>query len=142
MLPPKLVDLYEHFNRGNNRYLDWQQLESLLLSLCGSFNRTFLLIDALDESTVATERRMFLSTINALQKASVKAFITSRPNLDDINTELDQVPQVKIVASESDIRRYLTEKVKENSVFMKRISSASGLEEKIIDTIASRASGM
>jgi hypothetical protein len=84
----------------------------------------------------------FFSTINAFQKASVKTFITSRPNLDDINTQLEQVPQMEIVASESDIRRYLKEKVSANSVFMKRIASTARLEEKIIETITSRSSGM
>ena len=91
-----------------------------------------MLIDALDECTITTERSLFFSTINAFQKASVKTFITSRPNLDDINTQLEQVPLVEIVASESDIRRYLKEKVSANSVFMKRIASTAGLEEKIM----------
>jgi len=141
MLPEKLVGLYEQLDRGDKR-LDLQQLESLLLSLCGSFNGIFIVIDALDEVNIAQERGLFLSTILALQDASVKTFITSRPNLEDIKTQLDQVSQVEIVATASDIRRYLEERVKTNPVFMKRITSSLGLEEKIVNTIVSRASGM
>jgi hypothetical protein len=139
MLPPELVDLYERLNGGDKRP-DLDQLQKLLLSLCG--NRTFILVDALDECNITTERGLFLSTIQALQDASIKTFITSRPNLEDIKTQLDQVPQVEIVAIESDIKRYLKEKVNTNTVFRNRIASSPGLEGKIMDTIASRASGM
>ena len=126
--------------KGDKR-LDLQQLESLLLSLC-DFNQTFIRIDALDECNVTTERGMFLSAMQVLQDASVKTFITSRPNLEDIKTQLDEVPQVEIVATESDIRRYLEEKVKTKPAFIKRVTSSPGLEKKILNTIASRASGM
>jgi hypothetical protein len=61
MLLPKLVDLYEHLDKAN-KHPDQQQPESLLLLLCGSFNRTFVLIDALDECTIAAESSLFLST--------------------------------------------------------------------------------
>jgi hypothetical protein len=80
--------------------------------------------------------------IQALLDTSVKIFITSRPNLEDIKIQFDHVPQVEIVATEGDIRRYLTGKVRANHVFFKRISSTPGLEDKILDTIAYRASGM
>jgi hypothetical protein len=141
MLPEKLVGLDEQLGRGDKR-LNLQQLQSLLLSLCGSFNRIFILIGALDECNITKERALFLSMIQPLQDASVKTFITSRPNLENIKTQLDQFPQVEIVATESDIRRYLEERVKTNPVFMKRITSSLGLEEKFVNTIASRASGM
>lgn len=78
--------------------------------------------------------------LQALHEAFVKTFITSRPNLTDIKTQLYQVPQVEIVATESDIKRYVKEKTEANYVFMKRITPV--LEEQIISTIAGRATGM
>ncbi len=140
-LPQRLVDLYERLGRGDN-HLDRQQLESLFLSLCSDFNRTFVLIDALDECNIATERSSLLSIIQALQDASVKSLITSRPNLEDINMQFDQALRVEIVAKESDVKAYLMGKVMANPVFAKRISSAPGLEKNIVETITSRASGM
>jgi hypothetical protein len=99
-----------------------------------------VLVDALDECNATNERRLFLSVLKALHEASVKIFITSRPSPEDIKTQLYEVPQVEIVATESDIKRYIKEKTEANHVFMKRITPV--LEEQIIDTIASRASGM
>ena len=138
-LPRQLVDLYEQCNMQDKRP-DLRQLTSLLLSLCTTFTQTFVLVDALDECNATNERRLFLSVLKALHEASVKTFITSRPSPEDIKTQLYEVPQVEIVATESDIKRYVKEKTEANHVFMKRITPV--LEEQIIDTIASRASGM
>jgi hypothetical protein len=138
-LPRQLVDLYEQSNMQDKRP-DLRQLTSLLLSLCTTFTQTFVLVDALDECNATNERRLFLSVLKALHEASVKIFITSRPSPEDIKTQLYEVPQVEIVATESDIKRYIKEKTEANHVFMKRITPV--LEEQIIDTIASRASGM
>jgi len=133
------VNLYEELDNGNRRP-DLEQLESLLLSLCGSFTRTFVFIDALDECNIMEERGLFLSTLQSLQKASVKIFVTSRPNHEDIRAQFDQVPQVEIVATGNDVKRYVKQKMISNPVFMKRITPE--LEKKIIDTITARASGM
>jgi hypothetical protein len=133
------VDVYEQLNIQNKR-LDLRQLESLLLSLCSNFIQTFILVDALDECDAISARRLFLSALQALRKASIKTFVTSRPNPEDIKIQLYQVPQVEIVATESDIKRYIKEKTEANHVFMKRITPV--LEEQIINTIAGRASGM
>jgi hypothetical protein len=138
-LPQKLVDLYEELDNGNKQP-NLQQLESLLLSLCGSFTRTFVFVDALDECNVFQERRQFLSTLQSLQKASVRTFVTSRPNHEDIKTQFNQVPQVEIEATENDIKRYVKQRMTSNPIFMKRITPE--LEKEIIDIIASRASGM
>jgi hypothetical protein len=99
-----------------------------------------VLVDALDECNAIDLRRPFLLVLQALHDASVNTFITSWLNLEDIKTQLCQVPQVEIVATESDIKRYVKEKTEANHVFMKRITPV--LEEQIIDTIAGRASGM
>jgi hypothetical protein len=138
-LPRQLVELYEQLKIQDKRP-DLRQLESLLLSLCSTFTQTFVLVDALDECDTINTRRLFLLVLQALHEASVKTFITSRPSPEDIKTQLCGVPQVEIVAAESDIKRYVKEKTEANYVFMKRITPV--LEEQIIDTIAGRASGM
>lgn len=138
-LPQNLVDLYEQLGNGNVQP-NLQQLQSLLLSLCGSFTRTFVLVDALDECNIIEERRLFLSTLQSLQEASVKTFVTSRPNHEDIRAQFSQVPQVEIAATENDIKRYVKQKMISNPVFMKRITPE--LKKEITDTITARASGM
>ncbi len=135
-----MVDVYKE-HKGD-KLLDLRQLQSLLLSLCGSFRRTFVLIDALDDCIVTEERSLLLSTIQALQNAPINTFITSRPNLKDIKPQLNQVPQSEVIAAESDIKTYLRGRIESNPIFLKRIARDPGLEDKIVNTIASRASGM
>jgi hypothetical protein len=140
-LPQGLAHLHEQLVR-EDRYLCWEELERLLLSLCDTFDHNFILIDALDEATIFQERERLLSAVRVLQNASVKIFITSQPNLEDIKTQFSEVPQIEIVATEEDIRAYRKEKVTGNSLFMHLIYSFPELEKKIVDTIISRASGM
>jgi hypothetical protein len=140
-LPQEVKDLYQKYGKDNT-CLGIQQLHSLLLSLSRSHTRAFVLIDALDECSVSEERALVLEIIKALGGTSVKTLVTSRPNLEDIKISLCQAPQVRIVAKETDIRKYLHEKIHANAAFMKRIQPVSGLEDRIVNTVASRASGM
>lgn len=139
-LPQGLADMYTQLDSGC-KLPSLQQLESLLLLLCGTFSRTYILIDALDEVNILEERRTLLSTIQVLQNASAQVFVTSRPNFEDIKMQFSEAPQVEIVATEEDISTYLKEKIS-NSLFMTRISPFPGLEGEIVETITSRASGM
>ena len=115
-------------------------MTSLLLALCRITPRTFIIIDALDECTVVEERTRFLSVLSSLGEASIKTFVTSRPNLGDINALFRQVPQVKIVATENDIRKYVKDKTEANAAFIRRITPK--IKEQIINIIAGRARGM
>ncbi|KAI9878652.1 MAG: hypothetical protein M1830_000323 [Pleopsidium flavum] len=134
----QVFNLHKHVENGQIPSL--RQLETLLLSLCGNFARTFVIVDALDECTVLEERERFLSVLQSLEKASIKTLITSRPNLGDIKAQLRHAPQVEIIAKESDIRTYVKEKTESNRVFMKRLTPI--LEAQIIDAITDRARGM
>jgi hypothetical protein len=140
-LPQEVENLCQKYGE-DNACLGFQQLRSLLLSLGRSHARAFILIDALDECRVSEERALVLETIKSLGSASAKTLVTSRPNLEDIKISLCQAPQVKILAKETDIRKYLHEKIHANAAFAKRIQPASGLEDRIVNTVASRASGM
>jgi hypothetical protein len=140
-LHPGLTHLHEQVVR-EDRHISWEELERLLLSLCDTFDHNFILIDALDEVDIFQERERLLSALRVLQNASVKIFITSRPNLEDVKTQFSEVPQVEIMATEEDIRTYVKQQITGNSPFMTRISSFPGLEGAIVETITSRASGM
>lgn len=113
--------LYKQAKNGTER-LELRQLTSLLLALCHITSRTFIIIDTLDKCTSVKERTCFLLVLWSLEEASIKTFVTSRPNLRDINALFSQVPQVKIVATEIDIRKYVKDNTESNATFMRRIT--------------------
>jgi hypothetical protein len=129
--------MYEDLGTVQQRS-DAQQSESLIKSLCANFDRVFLVVDALDECTDRFERRLLITTLDALQSDKIKIMVTSRPNLEDIQHQLQDRPRIDIAASDADVREYLVYKLR--SGLRRRLTSE--LEERVTQEIVSRAAGM
>jgi hypothetical protein len=134
---PELWDMYEDLGTVQRRP-DVQQLESLLGSLCASFDRVFLIVDALDECTDRFERRLLLTALDALQSDKVRIMVTSRPNLEDIQEHLRNRSCIEIAASDADVQKFLISKLR--SVLGRSLTPE--LEEQVAQEIGTRAAGM
>jgi hypothetical protein len=110
-----------------------------LLSLCGKFRRTYVLVDALDECSVKV-RTSFIPILKGLEEASVRLFVTSRPNPEDIKVHFQEAPRIDIRATDKDIRLYEQERMNANETFRERIPEVHFGE--IVEAITKRASGM
>lgn len=137
----ELEELYDSLKKDGRRP-NLRQLTSLLRAHCNEFKHIFLIVDALDECEVVKERHTLVSTLLSLQSHSAKILVSSRPNLEDLRKQLIHVPQISIVATESDIRTYVQQKLEENQVFKSRISKTPHIENLIVDVITESASGM
>lgn len=142
---PNLVRVLDklHSSHGyGSSHLKFQELRTLLSTVCGENPQMFVVIDALDECAIAKERALVLSIMKELCGPSVRVLFTGRPNYDDINTYLADHSQIDIIASSSDIRTYLSARMTDNVTFLKRIASAGDLQAQIVTAIENRASGM
>ena len=119
---------------------DLEELKWLLVTLCNERERTYIVVDALDECDAIHDRRLFLPLLQSLPYGSTRLFVTSRPNHEDIYHVFAMAPQITIAAPESEIKRFVTEKMEERKEFMERVTPE--LETQIISTICARASGM
>lgn len=107
VLPVSLDELCTKF-RDRNRKPQIQDLEFALLHVCQDFDQVFIAIDALDECDEAMRRSSFLLFLAKLQqKPRIRLFITSRPHLEGMRKALDPALQVKVQASDADLRKYL-----------------------------------
>jgi hypothetical protein len=138
-LPRPLELLYETLEMGERRP-DLKHLRSLLISLADSFDRTFVVVDGLDECCLIHERALFMESLRVLAKKSVRVLVTSRPNLEDINLQYESVLQVAITAIDSDIEKYVRDRTNEDGPFKKRINGELG--QKIVKTIVHKSHGM
>ena len=111
-LPMALLDLYKkcRLREGPPK----EEMERLLLDVCREFGRCFIIVDALDECEAQTSRKAFLKSLKALSSRA-SLFITSRPHLQDIEQSLSTFSRISIQAQESDIRKYLTLTIQEDS---------------------------
>ena len=119
---------------------DLEELKMLLVTLCNERERTYVIVDALDECDAIHERRLLLPLLESLPYGSTRLFVTSRPNHEDIYHVFDKVSQIKITAPEPEIERFVTEKMEERKEFLERVTLE--LKKEIISTICTQASGM
>ena len=138
-LPQQLYRLYEELELQKRRP-DLEELKNLLISLCNERERTFILVDALDECDAIHERRRLLPLLESLPHGSTRLFVTSRPNNEDIHRIFRNAFQISISAPNYDIQRFVTETMEGRQEFIDRLTPE--LKEQIVTTVSSRASGM
>ena len=138
-LPRQLERLYKELEPQRRRP-SLEELRSLLATLCNERRRTFVVVDAVDECEAMQQRRYFLPLLKSLPHGSTRLFVTSRPNNEDICFTFAAAPQIQIAAPESEIQRFVAEKMEERNDFIDRITPV--LRDEIIFTISTRASGM
>ena len=139
MLPQPLATLHKELEQQNRRP-SFDELKRLLIALCKHHARTYIVVDALDECEAVRERRLLLPVLKSLPNVSTRLFVTSRPNNEDILQSFGKASQIAIIAPESDLRRYITERMEERGDFVDRLTPE--LKEKITFTVSAGASGM
>ncbi|KAF3921062.1 Ankyrin-3 [Arthrobotrys entomopaga] len=141
VLPKKLEEFYQIFCK-ERRLPKLSDLTNLLLQISSSFSQTYLVIDALDESDSTKHRRQFLSVLYELERKqnSLRIFVTSRSHPVDIRTAFESGPNIKITASKSDIRDYITSRLDNDENLADLIQPS--LRNQIVDHITEVAGGM
>lgn len=102
--------------------------------------RTFFVLDALDECDFSKHRKALLQTLHDLsQLPQTRLLVTSRSHIQDIAKSFHRIPQIVIEAHDEDLEEYLLAEL--------RTSPGSDdldeeLTEKIRSKIKQRAKGM
>ena len=138
-IPQRLQQLYKKLEL-QRRKPGLEELKNLLVDLCNERERTYVLLDALDECEAIHERRRLLPLLHALPHGSTRLFVTSRPNNEDIRQVFKKAAQIVIAAPSSDIQCFVLETMEERKDFVERLTPQ--LKDQIITTISARASGM
>jgi hypothetical protein len=116
---------------------------SLLVECVERFSSVFLVIDAFDECA-EDQRPTILKWLQLLLESRLRIFLTSRPHVrdspdfcqdDELQRWLLESNPLEILASQSDIKRYLQDKLKTV------IRCDEQLKTKILTTISTKAQG-
>ncbi|GAM42216.1 hypothetical protein TCE0_043f15975 [Talaromyces pinophilus] len=116
------------------------EIRNILHHIAVTYSRIFIIVDALDECQLSYEgREVFLREIFHLQaKAGINIFATSR-YIQDIEAKFDQSIRLEIRASDTDVERYLDQKLQD---FPSWILKDSSLQTEIKSKIARAVDGM
>lgn len=137
-LPRRVEDLYlRHRDRGTRPSTD--ELKSVLHSLVCDYQRTFVVIDALDECGDAYDQlsdELFM--LQGRDGSNVSILATTR-HIPRITNRFSTCPQLEIRANNDDIERYLDSNMSTLSSFVLR---DPGLQNTIKRQIIDAADGM
>ncbi|KAJ7591985.1 ankyrin repeat-containing domain protein [Mycena floridula] len=103
------------------------------------YSRVYLVIDALDESSSKT-RDILISTVHRLAESGhLHVLVTSRQTIGD---EFANDSQIHIWANDGDIRRYITQRIRDGKELQKVVNGDETLQDEIINKVTEKADGM
>ncbi|KAI1092542.1 ankyrin repeat protein [Rostrohypoxylon terebratum] len=137
-LPKFAKDLYEQI-RKNGTHPSTNEVLAAVCQVKYLYPRTFIVIDALDECQTSDGcRSEFTECILALQNRGYNLFVTSR-HVPDIERCFEGCPKQEILASDDDVRRYLSGHMSDLPRF---VIDNLELQERIKSEIVQAAEGM
>lgn len=140
-LPAKVNKLYEKFQRDQKRPA-LNEIYAALLEVSKSFNRVFLIFDALDECCKKSQRPELLRLFRLMGKEGISVFVTSRPHPEDIKDGLQEAVKVEVSAQRGDIDLYIRKKIKNTVRMRDLVRTNPDLTNKIITGLVGSAKGM
>ena len=139
-IPGEIMSLYHHHVRKQTRPMltEWF---NLLQSEIRRSSTVLIVIDALDECREEDDAgNNFLQELKRLQPF-IRLFVTSRPN-SVIEQEFEKAIHLEIHAHDSDVRRYLEQRIVRNPRFRCRVEEDQALQGDIINAIIEKSKGM
>ena len=136
--PQPLLHFYQRF-REDEAHGSTTELLLILKDVCKRFEKSFIVIDALDECQ-KRYRGEFLHILTELNTGTVQIFMTSRPHSQDIKQHFKGIEHTEIVASEADIRSYCQKMIDSNDGTRELMDDKLRIE--ITDNISKNAQGM
>ena len=114
------------------------ELLLILKEVCESFEKCYIVIDAVDECSKTT-RRQVLQILNDLT-SDAQLFVTSRPHSYDISQHFKSFEQIEVAASEADIWNYCINMMDANDNVLDLIDAKLKIE--VADSVSKNAQGM
>ena len=138
-LPQFLHDFYDRFKEEQLPHF-MQELREAFQMLCKTYERCFIVVDALDECKHQAHRKEIIRFLKSLPRTTTRVFVTSRLHAHDIKEHFEDALRVDVEASETDIKRYCSCMIEQSTSAAELITGP--LRQQVIDTIASKAHGM
>jgi hypothetical protein len=137
-LPKDLVEIYRQKAERDRQSLELSDAIAIFSSICKTFKRTYICLDALDECKDVIQLLKSLQNLSS----SVFFFMTSRRHLQVcIQGHFKETLAIPIVVSENDIRAYIKDKVDGNRTEEPEIMDDK-LKGEITDKIVTSSGGM
>ena len=136
---PSLLEFYNR-SQGDQAQDLMSELYDAIQVMCESFEKCFILVDALDECKNQGYRKEIVGVLKSLPTAKTKIFVTSRPHIHDIKQYFEDALRIHVEASETDVRHYCSRMIEESENATDLMGES--LRQQVIDSVSSKADGM
>jgi hypothetical protein len=139
--PEEITKAFQEKKKKEHKRLELADACQLLKVALQQFPRTYICIDALDESE-DSHRKEFLQSLGKVMTNSTRLFLTGRPHVQcDVERVLSarSPTAVQLVANQHDIMKYVAHHIKEDG---DQDIMNDQLKEEIVTTIAAASQGM
>ncbi|KAJ7591860.1 ankyrin repeat-containing domain protein [Mycena floridula] len=103
------------------------------------YSRVYLVIDALDESSSETRDELIKTVRHLAKSGHLHVLVTSRQTIGD---KFVNDSQIHIWANDGDIRRYITQRIRDGKELQKVVNGDEALQDEIINKVTEKADGM
>ncbi len=139
-VPRAVAKVYDKRRMNGMTLAVFRDLIKCLSATLSSFSRSFILIDALDESQVSNDGRdRFLTELFMLQEKTLLSLFATSRFMPDIQTKFKGSLTTEIRGHEEDVRMYLTSSISILRLFVQRDAE---LQKEIMDAVSGAVDGM
>lgn len=141
---PSLCDLLKPLYKKNhqrNTVPTLSDISTAFRQILAEYSKVYVVIDALDECPEHNGFRDILLQELGLLSQHVRLLVTSRPHIS-IEYDIEGAVPVEIQASQSDLRKYLQERIARAHRLIRYVRPDVELKTAIVDTLLGNAQGM
>ena len=142
-VPSAVAEFYQRTRNAVKDQTWFHDLLSVMRRVIATFNRCFIVVDALDEADIQSQRLGFFEVIGAIRPSSgsrIKMLATTRPHVFSLFDKFHNLVTIEILADPGDLRRYLIQTIEENAEAEELMDD--GLREEVLVTLTGNARGL
>ncbi|OAP63558.1 hypothetical protein AYL99_02785 [Fonsecaea erecta] len=143
VVPSAVAEFYQRTRNAVKDQTWFHDLLTIIRRVVATFSHCFIIVDALDEADVQTQRSGFFEVIDAIRNApgsTVKVLATLRPHVLSLIARFHNPSIIDIVANPGDIRQFLVQAIKEQPESEYLMDDK--LREHVLNTLCTNANGM
>lgn len=142
-VPPVVAEFYQRSRNAVKDQTWFHDLLTVLHRVVQAFSCCFIVVDAIDEADIQSQRSGFFEVLNAIRQpasSAVKVMATLRPHALGLEGKFYDPVRIEVLADRGDLRQFLEQTIKDHPD--SECTMDDELREKVLITLCDNANGL